>query len=69
MPLEVKPLGFPSDALEPNIDKQTMEIHHGKHYAAYVNNYNEAIKKQPDLDGKPLHEVLARNCAIVKEEI
>jgi Fe-Mn family superoxide dismutase len=69
MPLEVKPLGFPSDALEPNIDKQTMEIHHGKHYATYVNNYNEAIKKQPELDGKPLHEVLAKNLAIVKDEI
>src|SRR5204862_4168173 len=69
MPLEAKPLGFPSDALEPHIDKQTMEIHHGKHYAAYVNNYNNALQKQPDLDGKPLHEVLANNCGMVKEEI
>src|SRR3954463_10558893 len=70
MPLEVKPLAFPSDALEPNIDKQTMEIHHGKHYATYVNNYNKAVsEKQPDLAGKPLHEVLANNCAIVKDEI
>lgn len=70
MPLEVKPLPFPSDALEPNIDKQTMEIHHGKHYAAYVNNYNKAVsEKQPELEGKPLHEVLANNCAIVKDEI
>ena len=69
MPLEAKALGFPSDALEPNIDKQTMEIHHGKHYAAYVNNYNAAVKKQPELEGKPLHEVLANNCAMVKDEI
>jgi superoxide dismutase, Fe-Mn family len=69
MPLEFKPLPFPSDALEPNIDKQTMEIHHGKHYAAYVTNYNKAVEKQPELDGKPLHEVLANNCAMVKEEI
>src|SRR5213592_1472517 len=69
MPLEAKALPFKSDALEPNIDKQTMEIHHGKHYAAYVNNYNAAVQKQPDLDGKPLHEVLANNCAMVKEEI
>ena len=70
MPLEHKPLPFPSDALEPNIDKQTMEIHHGKHYAAYVTNYNKAVtEKQPDLDGKPLHEVLANNCAIVKDDI
>jgi Fe-Mn family superoxide dismutase len=69
MPIELKPLPYPSDALEPHIDKQTMEIHHGKHYAAYVNNYNDAIKKQPELDGKPLHEVLANNCAMVKDEI
>jgi Fe-Mn family superoxide dismutase len=69
MPLEAKPLGFPSNALEPHIDAQTMEIHHGKHYATYVNNYNEALKKQPELDGKPLHEVLANNLAMVKEDI
>jgi Fe-Mn family superoxide dismutase len=69
MPLEHKPLPFPSDALEPNIDKQTMEIHHGRHYKAYVDNYNKAIEKQPDLDGKPLHEVLANNCAMAKDEI
>ena len=69
MPIQVKPLPYPSDALEPNIDKQTMEIHHGKHHAAYVNNLNAAIQKQPELDGKPLHEILANNCAIVKDEI
>jgi Fe-Mn family superoxide dismutase len=46
-----------------------MEIHHGKHHQAYVNNYNTALQKQPELDGKPLHEVLANNCAVVKEEI
>ena len=62
MPLKPNRSAFPSDALEPNIDKQTMEIHHGKHYAAYVNNYNKAVsEKQPELDGKPLHEVLANN--------
>ena len=68
MPLEHKPLPFPSDALEPHIDKQTMEIHHGRHYKAYVDNYNKAVsEKQPDLDGKPLHEVLAGNLAMVKD--
>src|SRR5687767_8789393 len=69
MPLEVKPLGYDYAALEPHIDAKTMEIHHGKHYATYVNNYNDAIKKQPELNGKPLHEVLANNLKIVKEEI
>ena len=69
MPFTLPNLPYAHDALEPHIDKMTMEIHHGKHYAAYVNNYNAAVQKQPDLDGKPLHEVLANNCAMVKEEI
>jgi superoxide dismutase, Fe-Mn family len=60
MPYQLPPLPFPSDALEPNIDKQTMEIHHGKHHAAYVNNLNAAIAKHPELDGKPLHNNLAK---------
>ena len=37
------PLPYSSDALEPNIDKQTMEIHHGKHHNAYVTNLNNAV--------------------------
>ena len=69
MPLEHKPLPYPSDALEPYIDKQTMEIHHGKHYKAYVDNYNAAVQKAPALEGKPLHEVLANNLAMVPEEV
>ena len=70
MPIEHKPLPYPSDALEPHIDKQTMEIHHGKHYKAYVDNYNKAVaEKAPQLEGKPLHDVLANNLAIVPEEI
>ena len=69
MPIQLPPLPFPSDALEPHIDKQTMEIHHGKHHQAYVTNYNNAIQKQPELDGKPLHDVLANNLAMVKDEI
>ncbi len=69
MPFTLPPLPFASDALEPNIDKQTMEIHHGKHHNAYVTNLNAAIAKQPELDGKPLHEILAGNLAIVKDEI
>jgi Fe-Mn family superoxide dismutase len=55
--------------LEPYIDKQTMEIHHGKHYAAYVTNYNKALEQAPQLDGKPHHEVLANNLAIVPDAI
>ncbi|HEY7119874.1 MAG TPA: superoxide dismutase [Tepidisphaeraceae bacterium] len=69
MPYTLPPLPFPPDALEPNIDKQTMEIHHGKHHAAYVNNLNAAIQKHPNLDGKPVHELLQNNMAIVPEDI
>ena len=70
MPIPHKPLPYPSDALEPHIDKTTMEIHHGRHYKAYVDNYNKAVaEKAPQLEGKPLHEVLANNLAIVPEEI
>jgi Fe-Mn family superoxide dismutase len=69
MPFTLPPLPFAPDALEPHIDRQTMEIHHGKHHQAYVNNLNTAIQKQPELDGKPLHEILANNLAIVKDEI
>jgi Fe-Mn family superoxide dismutase len=43
-PFELPPLGYETSALEPNIDKTTMEIHHGKHHAAYVNNLNDAVK-------------------------
>src|ERR687893_5896 len=70
MPIEHKPLPYPSDALEPHIDKQTMEIHHGRHYKTYVDNYNKAVaEKSPQLEGKPLHEVLANNLAAVPEDI
>src|SRR5437667_43777 len=44
MAYELPPLPYPKDALEPFIDAQTMEIHHGKHHAAYVTNVNKAIK-------------------------
>src|SRR5580704_9303011 len=69
MAFTLPPLPFPSDALEPNIDKQTMEIHHGKHHAAYVNNLNKALEQAPALAGKSLEELLANNCAIVPEAI
>lgn len=43
------PLPYPTDALEPHIDKMTMEIHHGRHHAAYVNNLNAQAKTSPEL--------------------
>ncbi|MBK8923135.1 MAG: superoxide dismutase [Saprospirales bacterium] len=46
-PFSLPALPYASGALEPHIDKQTMEIHHGKHHQAYVNNLNDAIKGTP----------------------
>ena len=44
MAFELPALPYASDALEPSIDKETMEIHHGKHHQAYVDNLNKAIE-------------------------
>lgn len=52
-------LPYASDALEPHIDKTTMEIHHGKHHAGYVNNLNKAIAGT-GLENKSLEEILAQ---------
>lgn len=50
MKFELPPLPYAFDALEPHIDAQTMQIHHDKHHAAYVNNLNAALEKHPDLN-------------------
>jgi Fe-Mn family superoxide dismutase len=52
------PLPYPTDALEPHIDKMTMEIHHGKHHAAYVNNLNAALEKHPELQSKTVEDLI-----------
>jgi len=62
------PLPYPSDALEPHIDKQTMEIHHGKHHNAYVTNLNAALEKHPELQSKS-PEDLIRGINGVPEDI
>jgi Fe-Mn family superoxide dismutase len=61
-------LPYPADALEPHIDKQTMEIHHGKHHAAYVNNLNAALEKHPDLQSKSAEDLI-RHLSAVPEDI
>jgi superoxide dismutase, Fe-Mn family len=63
------PLPYAPEALEPHIDKMTMEIHHGKHHAAYVNNLNKALESAPALAGKSIEQLLANNCAAVPENI
>lgn len=44
-------LPYATDALEPHIDKMTMEIHHGKHHQAYVTNLNKALEGKPEANG------------------
>jgi superoxide dismutase, Fe-Mn family len=57
MAFELPALPYASDALEPHIDKATMEIHHGKHHNAYVTNLNKALEGS-DLANKPIEEIL-----------
>src|SRR5262245_27062653 len=54
--LPALPSGF--DALEPHIDAKTMEIHHDMHHATYVNKLNEALANHPDLQDKPVEDLL-----------
>jgi Fe-Mn family superoxide dismutase len=62
-------LPYSHDALEPSIDQTTMEIHHGKHHAAYVANLNKALESAPELADKSIEELIADNCAAVPENI
>ena len=62
------PLPYAPDALEPHIDAPTMQIHHGKHHQAYVNNLNTAIDKAPELASWSLDD-LCRNIDKVPEAV
>lgn len=68
MAYELPPLPYPFDALEPQIDAKTMEIHHDKHHQAYVTNANNALKDYPELASKPVDELIA-NLSAVPEAI
>jgi Fe-Mn family superoxide dismutase len=68
MAFTLPPLPYPADALEAAIDKTTMEIHHGKHHKAYVDNLNAALEGQPGLQSKPIEQLL-RDIAGVPEGI
>src|SRR6187399_2343259 len=61
-------LPYDAAALEPTIDAQTMQIHHGKHHAAYVNNLNAAIEKHPELGSKSAEDLI-KNLSAVPEDI
>jgi superoxide dismutase, Fe-Mn family len=68
MPHTLPALPYDFGALEPHIDTQTMQIHHGKHHQAYVTNLNNALDKHPDLHNKSLDD-LVRGVNSVPEDI
>ena len=59
MAFQLPALPYSTNALEPHIDAKTMEIHHGKHHAAYTNNLNAAIEGTA-LEGKSIEEILGQ---------
>ncbi|UXP32562.1 superoxide dismutase [Reichenbachiella agarivorans] len=61
MAFELPSLPYAHDALAPSIDKQTMEIHHGKHHNAYVTNLNAAIAGT-EMEGKSLEDLMKNHC-------
>ena len=67
-PFVLPPLPYAVDALEPHIDAQTMEIHHGKHHATYVKNLNAALAGKPDLAAKNVED-LVRDWAKLPEDV
>ena len=69
MSFSLPDLPYAHDALEPSIDQTTMEIHHGKHHAAYVANLNKALESAPDVADLSVEELIANNCAAVPENI
>jgi len=68
MPHQLPALPYDFGALEPHIDTQTMQIHHGKHHQAYVTNLNAALDKHPELHAKSLDDLL-RDLNAVPEDI
>ena len=68
MAFELPSLPYAFEALEPYIDTTTMQIHHGKHHAAYVTNLNGALDKHPELAGKTL-EQLVKDLNSIPEDI
>ena len=68
MAYELPPLPYANNALEPNIDARTMEIHHDKHHQAYITNANNALKDNAALAAKPVNELIA-DLSVVPEAI
>lgn len=68
MAFTLPPLPYPPNALEPHIDAKTMEIHHGKHHQAYINNANAKLEAHPALASKSAEEIIS-NLSAVPEDI
>ena len=64
MPHELSPLPYPYNALEPHIDKQTLEIHHDKHHGAYITNLNKALEGHADLQRLDVEQLIAKLDAV-----
>ncbi len=60
MAYELPKLPYDSGALEPHIDKTTMEIHHGKHHNTYVTKLNAALESHPELADQPVEQLIAK---------
>jgi len=58
MAYTLPPLPYPANTLEPSIDAQTMEIHHGRHHKTYVDNLNKALESHAALQNKPIEQLL-----------
>ncbi|MCL2587217.1 MAG: superoxide dismutase [Firmicutes bacterium] len=65
-PFRLKPLPYPSNALEPFIDQQTIEIHYGKHVQTYVDNLNRVIENRPELQHIVLEELANHQEAVIR---
>lgn len=68
MKFELPKLPYSYDALEPNIDAKTMEIHHTKHHQAYIDKLNAAVEKYPDLAVMPVEDLLKNLASLNVEE-
>jgi superoxide dismutase, Fe-Mn family len=67
MPFTLPNLPYALDALEPVIDTTTMQIHHGKHHNAYINNLNAAIEKHPELANKSIEDLVSNPNSIPED--
>jgi Fe-Mn family superoxide dismutase len=65
---ELPKLPYAYDAIEPYIDAKTMEIHHTKHHQTYVDKLNAALEKYPELQGRPLDELLLNLASLPVDE-